>query len=95
MSAGRTVVRSLGALKREDLVPGAISGTLGARAFQVLVHVAEGHTNTAIAKLMDISEATVVNHLTQIYLKLRIPDDCNARVTATLILLRDAGLMVA
>ena len=86
-------VNSLSTLRRENLSPGSLTGSLGRRAFEVLVHVAEGMTNTAIAQRMGISEATVVNHLTHIYLKLRIPDDCNPRVTATLILLREADLL--
>ena len=84
---------SLSTLTRNQLIDGAKTRMLGSRAFEVLVHVAEGYTNTSIAERMGISEATVVNHLTHIYLKLRIADDCNARVTATLILLREAGLL--
>lgn len=38
---------------------------------------------------MGIAEPTVVNHLTAIYRKLNIPEDCNARVAITLLVVRD------
>lgn len=62
---------------------------LGKRALQVSCLVAGGHSNSSIAEIMGIAEPTVVNHLTAIYRKLQIPEDCNARVAITLLMVRD------
>ncbi len=56
----------------------------------VLVVVAEGHSNAAIARMLFISEAAVVKHIGNIMMKLDIPpnSDQNRRVAAVLAYLR-------
>lgn len=63
---------------------------LTAREREVLVVVAEGHSNAAIARMMFISESAVVKHIGNIMMKLDIPpnDDQNRRVAAVLAYLR-------
>ncbi len=60
------------------------------RERDVLVVVAEGHSNAAIARMLFISEAAVVKHVGNIMMKLDIPpnNDQNRRVTAVLAYLR-------
>lgn len=61
------------------------------REREVLSVMAEGHSNTAIAKRLFISEAAVVKHIGNIMMKLDLPpnDDQNRRVAAVLAYLRD------
>ena len=60
------------------------------RERDVLVVVAEGHSNAAIARALFISEAAVVKHIGNIMMKLDIPPngDQNRRVSAVLAYLR-------
>lgn len=60
------------------------------REHDVLVVVAEGHSNAAIARMLHISEAAVVKHIGNIMAKLDIPpnNDLNRRVAAVLAYLR-------
>jgi DNA-binding NarL/FixJ family response regulator len=54
-------------------------GPLTAREIEVLVLVATGRTNRAIAKKLFISEKTVARHISNIFLKL----DLSSRAAAT------------
>lgn len=60
------------------------------RERDVLVVVAEGHSNAAIARMLFVSEAAVVKHIGNIMMKLDIPpnSDLNRRVAAVLAYLR-------
>lgn len=66
---------------------------LSAREREVLALIAEGHSNTAIARQLVISEAAVGKHVGNILAKLRLPqtDDTNRRVLAVLAYLRNDG----
>jgi DNA-binding NarL/FixJ family response regulator len=66
---------------------------LSAREREVLARIAEGHSNTAIARQLVVSEAAVGKHVGNILAKLRLPqtDDTNRRVLAVLAYLRGAG----
>jgi DNA-binding NarL/FixJ family response regulator len=57
------------------------------REYEVLALMAQGMTNTAIAKRLFVSERTVETHIRQVLLKLDIVDneDANRRVLAVLI----------
>lgn len=73
----RSLLASLGmraALVRADALLGAAATTLPAglttREMAVLRHLAQGKTNREIAKLLFISEHTVVNHLSHIFGKI-------------------------
>jgi DNA-binding NarL/FixJ family response regulator len=63
---------------------------LSAREREVLALIAEGHSNTAIARQLVVSEAAVGKHVGNILAKLRLPqtDDTNRRVLAVLTYLR-------
>jgi len=65
---------------------GTPAAQLTPRQRAVLALVAEGRSNAAIAARLFISEKTVVNHLTSIYmtLGLEIDDDAHRRVQAVL-----------
>jgi DNA-binding NarL/FixJ family response regulator len=73
------------ALDRADRA-GIPTTTLTARQREVLALVAEGRSNAAIAAHLFVSEKTVVNHLTSIYLALGlvIDGDSHRRVQAVL-----------
>jgi DNA-binding NarL/FixJ family response regulator len=64
--------------------------TLSAREREVLVLVAEGHSNAAIAAKLYVTEAAVGKHIGNILTKLDLPpsDDTNRRVLAVLTYLR-------
>ena len=64
---------------------------LSAREREVLALIAEGHSNTAIARRLVVSEAAVGKHVGNIFAKLRLPqtDDTNRRVLAVLAYLRN------
>jgi DNA-binding NarL/FixJ family response regulator len=64
--------------------------SLTEREHQVLRHMAEGHSNTAIAKALVITEATVEKHINNIFTKLRLPPSENdhRRVRAVLTYLK-------
>lgn len=63
---------------------------LSAREREVLALIAQGHSNTAIARQLFVSESGVGKHIGNIFSKLRIPDtdDANRRVLAVLAYLR-------
>jgi DNA-binding NarL/FixJ family response regulator len=64
---------------------------LSAREREVLSLIAEGHSNTAIARRLVVSDAAVGKHVGNIFAKLRLPqaDDTNRRVLAVLAYLRN------
>jgi DNA-binding NarL/FixJ family response regulator len=64
--------------------------SLSTREREVLALIAEGHSNTAIARQLVVSEAAVGKHVGNILAKLRLPqtDDTNRRVLAVLAYLR-------
>lgn len=66
---------------------------LSAREREVLGLIAEGHSNTAIARLLVVSEATVGKHVGSILTKLDLPpdDDTSRRVLAVLTYLRSGS----
>jgi DNA-binding NarL/FixJ family response regulator len=63
---------------------------LTAREQEVLAMIAEGLSNLAIAERLHLSERTVEAHVTQIFLKLQLPDtpDRHRRVLAVVAFLR-------
>ena len=60
------------------------------REREVLALIAEGQSNTAIARSLVVTEATAGEHAGNIFAKLRLPqtDDINRRVLAVLAYLR-------
>ncbi len=66
---------------------------LSARESEVLMLVAEGHSNAAIAALLHVTEAAIGKHVGNILAKLDLPpsDDTNRRVLAVLTYLRTAA----
>jgi DNA-binding NarL/FixJ family response regulator len=78
------VVTQLMRRRRDPL--SALSG----REREVLALIAEGHSNTAIARQLVVTEAAVGKHVGNIFAKLRLPqtDDTNRRVLAVLAYLR-------
>jgi DNA-binding NarL/FixJ family response regulator len=79
------VVRSLLARRKQPI------DKLSPREREVLAHVAEGHSNAAIGRLLKLSEAAIGKHVGNILAKLAIPpdDNSNRRVLAVLTYLRD------
>jgi DNA-binding NarL/FixJ family response regulator len=67
--------------------------SLSAREREVLGLIAEGHSNTAIARRLVVSDAAVGKHVGNIFAKLRLPqtDDTNRRVLAVLAYLRSGA----
>jgi DNA-binding NarL/FixJ family response regulator len=67
-------------------------GMLSAREREVLALIAEGHSNSAIAARLFITDAAVGKHVGNILTKLDLPptDDTNRRVLAVLTFLRAA-----
>lgn len=65
--------------------------SLTPREREVLALIAEGHSNTAIARQLVVSEAAVGKHVGSILMKLDLPqtDDTNRRVLAVLAYLRN------
>ena len=66
---------------------------LSAREREVLMLVAEGHSNAAIAARLHVTEAAIGKHVGNILAKLDLPpsDDTNRRVLAVLTYLRTAA----
>jgi DNA-binding NarL/FixJ family response regulator len=64
--------------------------TLTAREREVLTLMAEGRSNTAIARHLVVSEGAVEKHVRNIFTKLDLPvdEDMNRRVLAVLAFLR-------
>ena len=79
------VSRLLGRRRREDPL-----STLTEREREVLGLVAEGMSNRAIASRLFVTERTVEAHITQIFMRLRLPEspDQHRRVLAVLAFLR-------
>jgi DNA-binding NarL/FixJ family response regulator len=79
------VAQLVGRRRREDPLAG-----LTEREREVLVLIAEGLSNKAIARRLFITERTVEAHVKQIFLKLRLPADAGShrRVLAVLAYLR-------
>jgi DNA-binding NarL/FixJ family response regulator len=65
--------------------------SLSPREREVLALIAEGHSNTAIARRLVVTEAAVGKHVRSILAKLHLPqtDDTNRRVLAVLAYLRN------
>jgi DNA-binding NarL/FixJ family response regulator len=65
-------------------------GSLTPREREVLALMAEGRSNTAIAKQLVISDGAVEKHVRNIFTKLDLPpdDELNRRVLAVLAFLR-------
>jgi DNA-binding NarL/FixJ family response regulator len=78
------VVRRMMLARRDPL------GRLSPRESEVLALLAEGHSNAAIARTLDLSEAAVGKHIGNLLAKLHLPisDDTNRRVLAVLTYLR-------
>jgi DNA-binding NarL/FixJ family response regulator len=92
MSPDTPIPLPLGAFgTRLSLVPNSPLRQLGARAYEVAALVACGKTNAGICAELDLTETTVGNHLTNIYSRMGIAEDCNARVALTLMMLRDSS----
>ena len=68
-------------------------GRLSAREREVLALIAEGHSNSAIADRLFVTEAAVGKHVGKILTKLDLPpaEDTNRRVLAVLTYLRAGG----
>ena len=64
--------------------------TLTVRELEVLTHVAEGRSNRGIAKILNIEERTVENHVSNVFRKLELPEG-NQRVLAVLELQKSGG----
>jgi DNA-binding NarL/FixJ family response regulator len=66
---------------------------LSPRERDVVALIAEGHSNIAIARQLNVSEAAVGKHVGNIFAKLDLPptDDTNRRVLAVLAYLRSGG----
>jgi len=81
------VVRRLLSRPRDPL------GKLSAREREVLALIAEGHSNSAIAARLFVTEAAVGKHVGNILTKLDLPpaEDTNRRVLAVLTYLRAGG----
>lgn len=81
------VVRQLVQRRRDPL------SALSPREREVIALIAEGHSNTAIARQLVISEPAVGKHVGNIFAKLRLPqtDDTNRRVLAVIAYLRNSS----
>ncbi len=92
VAAGATVVdpQVISQLVRRRRDP---LSSLSAREREVLALIAEGHSNTAIARRLVVSEAAVGKHVGNILTKLHLPqtDDTNRRVLAVLAYLRSGN----
>ncbi len=73
------------ALVRSRNAPAALAALSG-RERQVLSLVAEGHSNTAVARTLSLSERTVEAHMRSVFTKLDLQDDeaTNRRVRAVI-----------
>src|SRR5215216_4874598 len=80
------LVRTRGLLEQSPL------NELTAREREVLVEIAQGKSNTAIAESLFLSKRAVEKHINAIFLKLGLSDaeDVSKRVKATLMLLSEA-----
>jgi DNA-binding NarL/FixJ family response regulator len=88
----REVVSELVRRKDPGGGDGALSG-LTPRETEVLGLMAEGRTNTAIARALVVTPGAVEKHISNIFSKLDLPatDEDHRRVLAVLAFLRDAG----
>ncbi|HVE32567.1 MAG TPA: LuxR C-terminal-related transcriptional regulator [Gemmatimonadaceae bacterium] len=60
----------------------SVAGGLTSRETEVLRHIAKGETNRAIASALRISEKTVARHVSNIFLKLNVPNRAAATAFA-------------
>jgi DNA-binding NarL/FixJ family response regulator len=70
-----------------QIAAGDVSAVLTPRQTEVLALMAQGHSNTAIARGLTISEKAVVQHTSQIYDRLGLfaeDDDTHRRVCAVI-----------
>jgi DNA-binding NarL/FixJ family response regulator len=84
---GPTIADRLVGFFATDRQPPQPLPELTAREREIIALVAKGHTNTAIAHSLGVTEKTVRNHLSNIFAKLHIADRGQAVIRA-----RDAGL---
>ena len=88
LDAARAVFERLGAradVARVDGMRGRARGGAGgltSRETEVLRHIAKGETNRAIASALRISEKTVARHVSNIFLKLDVPNRAAATAFA-------------
>jgi DNA-binding NarL/FixJ family response regulator len=82
------LVRTRGLLERSPL------NELTAREREVLVEIAQGKSNTAIAQSLFLTKRAVEKHINAIFLKLGLSDeeDVSKRVKAALMLLAETGV---
>ncbi|HEU5425101.1 MAG TPA: response regulator transcription factor, partial [Nitrolancea sp.] len=69
-------------LSQVDEVPGAVFSPLTPREVEILDCVAHGNSNKEIARLLNISDQTVKNHITSILRKLAVNDRTQAVIYA-------------
>lgn len=70
---------------------GSALASLSERQYEVLQHVAQGHSNAGVGERLGISARSVENHLNAIYAALELPTDRNARVSAVLRLIEESS----
>jgi DNA-binding NarL/FixJ family response regulator len=88
----RPTTRPTDATADEDLCQFRKLRTLTPQQFNVLVMIAEGHSNKVVANLMQISESTVKAHITGILLKLNLQRRTQAALLAQRALQMDMSL---
>jgi len=91
-ASGRSVLdREL--VERRRARPSGRLAALSARQFEVLTLLAEGLTNTAIARRLDLADRSVDNHVNAVYSSLGLGGDAerNPRVSAVRIFLEESA----
>jgi DNA-binding NarL/FixJ family response regulator len=67
--------------------PAEVFPELSSREIEILVLIAQGHSNAKIAARLFVSPKTVANHVSRIFTKLQVADRAHAMIRA-----REAGL---
>lgn len=88
----RPATRPSDSTAAEDLCQFRKLRTLTPQQFNVLVMIAEGHSNKVVASLLEISESTVKAHITGILLKLDLQRRTQAALLAQRALQMDISL---